>query len=196
MISCLLAEKEILTTIYFQILDNHYQTFDKNIAELSIKMINATMDVFRSMAMNPLFMPTARKFHYQFNLRDMSRVVQNLNLAVPNHYKGKPDDVLRLWAHECKRVWYDRLIFEEDRTVFDGYMTAALKHFGDLGKPDVVFQINAETPLVFTSYVSACEGHEPSYLPIKGMDHLKQVLEAKLEEYNETVASMNLVLFN
>jgi hypothetical protein len=28
------------------------------------------------------------------------------------------------------------------------------------------------------------------------MAHLKQVLEAKLEEYNEAVASMNLVLFN
>jgi hypothetical protein len=33
-------------------------------------------------------------------------------------------------------------------------------------------------------------------LPIKGMDHLKGVLEAKLEEYNEAIASMNLVLFD
>jgi len=28
------------------------------------------------------------------------------------------------------------------------------------------------------------------------MEHLKGVLEAKLEEYNEQIASMNLVLFN
>jgi len=28
------------------------------------------------------------------------------------------------------------------------------------------------------------------------MEHLKGILEAKLEEYNEAVASMNLVLFN
>jgi len=44
--------------------------------------------------------------------------------------------------------------------------------------------------------VSACEGHDSVYLPIKGMDHLKQILEAKLEEYNEQIASMNLVLFD
>lgn len=28
------------------------------------------------------------------------------------------------------------------------------------------------------------------------MDHLKSILEAKLEEYNETVAKMELVLFD
>ena len=33
-------------------------------------------------------------------------------------------------------------------------------------------------------------------LEIKGMDHLKGILEAKLEEYNEAIAQMNLVLFN
>jgi dynein heavy chain len=71
-------------------------------------------------------------------------------------------------------------------------MTNALKEFGDLGKADDVF---AE-PLIYTSYVAACEGHEPAYLPIKGMEHLKGILEAKLEEYNEAIASMNLVLFN
>jgi len=72
------------------------------------------------------------------------------------------------------------------------YMTNALKEFGELGKAETIF---AE-PLLYTSYVAACEGHEASYLPIKGMDHLKQILEAKLEEYNEAIASMNLVLFN
>jgi len=86
----------------------------------------------------------------------------------------------------------DRLIFEEDRAQFMVYMNNALKEFGELGKAEAVF----EEPLIYTSYVSACEGHEASYLPIKGMDHLKEILEAKLEEYNEAVASMNLVLFN
>jgi len=78
----------------------------------------------------------------------------------------------------------DRLIFEEDRAQFMIYMNNALKEFGELGKAEAVF----EEPLLYTSYVSACEGHEASYLPIKGMDHLKEVLEAKLEEYNEAVA--------
>jgi dynein heavy chain len=75
MISCLTAEKEILSTIYNQILDNHFATFDKNIAELAPKIISATMTVFLGIALSPQFMPTAKKFHYQFNLRDFSKVV-------------------------------------------------------------------------------------------------------------------------
>jgi len=90
------------------------------------------------------------------------------------------------------RVWMDRLIFQEDRDQFMVFMNNGLKEFGELGKAEIVF----EEPLIYTSYVSACEGHEASYLPIKSMEHLKEILEAKLEEYNEAIASMNLVLFN
>jgi len=72
-----------------------------------------------------------------------------------------------------------------------GFMNNGMKEFSDFKAEEV----HAE-PLIYTSYVAACEGHEPSYMPIKGMDHLKGILEAKLEEYNEQIASMNLVLFD
>ena len=53
-----------------------------------------------------------------------------------------------------------------------------------------------EEPLIYTSFIAMCKGHEPSYKPIEEMDELKQVLEAKLLEYNESVSVMDLVLFN
>jgi dynein heavy chain len=88
LVACLTAEKDILSTIYFQILDNHLKTFDKGNADLSRKIINATMTVFLGVANAPQFAPTARKFHYQFNLRDFSRIVENIMLAQPGHYRG------------------------------------------------------------------------------------------------------------
>ena len=75
LISCLTAEKEILKTIYHQILDNHMQTFDASTAPLSLKLVNATMTVFLAIANSAQFMPTAMKFHYQFNLRDFSSII-------------------------------------------------------------------------------------------------------------------------
>lgn len=42
-----------------------------------------------------------------------------------------------------------------------------------------------EEPLIFTSFVTACEGHDKSYFPIRDMPHLKGILENKLAEYNE-----------
>jgi dynein heavy chain len=149
------------------------------------------MTVFLAIANSAQFMPTAMKFHYQFNLRDFSAIIQNLMLAQPNMYKQNPLGLVRMWVHECHRVWGDRLITEADRESYSNFMTNGLKEFSEL-KPE---DIHAE-PLIYTSYVAKCEGHESAYLPIKSMEHLKGILEAKLEEYNENVASMNLVLFD
>jgi len=112
-------------------------------------------------------MPTASKFHYQFNLRDFSKIIQNLCQIQPAHYRGDPLGVVRLWAHECHRVWRDRLIYDADVDAYMNYMRTAIKDFGDM-KEEQIF----EEPLIYTSYVTACEGHEAAYLPIKGMDHL------------------------
>lgn len=88
-------------------------------------------------------------------------------------------------------MWRDRLLTDADRDLYEGFMMNGMKEFPDLKAEE----INAE-PLIYTSYVLACEGHEPNYVPIKDMEHLKGVLESKLEEYNENVGSMNLVLFD
>lgn len=57
-------EKEILNTIYLQILQNHMQHFDTQCRAYAARIINATSVVFNSIALSPQFMPTARKFHY------------------------------------------------------------------------------------------------------------------------------------
>ena len=121
----------------------------------------------------------------------MARIVQNLLLAVPQHYKGNPLGLVRMWAHECHRVWHDRLIFDVDREAYMNFMRAGIKDFTDM-KEEAIF----EEPLIYTSYVALCNGHEATYLPVAEMVQLKNVLEAKLEEYNEVVARMDLVLFD
>jgi dynein heavy chain len=149
------------------------------------------MTVFLGVANAPQFAPTAKKFHYQFNLRDFSKIIENMMLTQPAQYKGRPLDIVRLWAHECHRTWRDRLITEDDIKLYNTYMNNAIKDFGDM-KADDIF----EEPIIYTSFVATCEGHEASHLPIKSVEHLRGVLESKLEEYNENIASMNLVLFD
>ncbi len=62
--ACLTAEKDILSTIYFQILDSHLCTFDAKCQALTQRIINATTITFTQLANSPQFMPTAKKFHY------------------------------------------------------------------------------------------------------------------------------------
>lgn len=47
-------------------------------------------------------MPTAVKFHYIFNLRDLSNVFQGL-LFASNDCIGTPTEIVRLWCHETHR---------------------------------------------------------------------------------------------
>jgi len=148
------------------------------------------MEVFSQIATNPNLMPTAKKFHYQFNLRDFSRIVQNLMEAQPLYYKGAPLKMIRLWVHECNRVYLDRLILPEDRDLYWAFLKSASKNFEGNVENFI------EEPNLYTSFVSAAEGHEKVYLPINDMSHLKSVLQNKLDEYNEQVAKMNLVLFD
>jgi len=96
-----------------------------------------------------------------------------------------------MWAHECHRVWLDRLLFAEDVSAYMNFMRNGLKELVEY-KEETVF---AE-PLIYTSFIATCKGHEASYKPIEEIDELRDVLEAKLAEYNETISTMDLVLFN
>jgi len=124
-------------------------------------------------------------------LRDFSTIIKKILQIDAAVYRGNTLGLVRMWAHECHRVYLDRLIMEEDVAKYMEFMNNGCKEFTDF-KPDAIF---AE-PLIYTNFVSVAKGHEQAYLNIKDMDDLKDVLEQKLAEYNENVAVMDLVLFS
>lgn len=65
-----------------------------------------------------IFLPVPKKSHYIFNLRDLSKVFQGLSLATQ---KTLPEltSFIRLWVHEMRRVFSDRLLEEKDHTDFE-----------------------------------------------------------------------------
>ncbi len=64
MIALGLPEKEILNTIYHQVLSNHLKNFDNTFNGYAKKLVDATAVVFNGIALTAQFMPTAKKFHY------------------------------------------------------------------------------------------------------------------------------------
>ena len=67
----------------------------------------------------------------------------------------------RLWGHECKRVFEDRFIDEEDVIVFIKYLAESLsKNFGDPDEKNNPL----DEPVVFTSFVSEANGMDAVYI--------------------------------
>jgi len=55
------------------------------------------------------FKPTPAKSHYTYNLRDVSKIFQGISKSSAKAIL-KEDDMIKLWAHECLRVFQDRMI--------------------------------------------------------------------------------------
>jgi dynein heavy chain, axonemal len=62
--------------------------------------------------------PTPSKFHYIFNLRDLSGIFNGLVLTTPDRFQTAAQ-LTRVWRNECLRVLYDRLIDAKDRKFID-----------------------------------------------------------------------------
>lgn len=188
----------VIKQIYKSILNVHFADFGTAFNEMPTRIVDATVSLYMSLIRDTSFNPSAKKFHYQFNLRELSKVTEGVMFSDVAHYKGDPAKIAKLWVHECRRVFQDRLVFKEDIDKFTEYLKRAFNlltdgsiKLTDAEKNDIMSDTN-----IFTTFIPTFEGeNETIYLPVASMDRLKKVLEVKKAEYNENKAQMNLVLF-
>lgn len=76
-------------------------------------------------------LPTPSKSHYVFNLRDISRVVAGCALLRKENVDSKKM-FAKIWCHESLRVFFDRLVNDEDREKAFKKLSSVVKmHFKD-----------------------------------------------------------------
>ena len=101
--------------------------FDNEVKSLGKVLAQATLAVFAEVDRD--FLPTPEKFHYLFNIRDVSKVVQGVLQGEKMYFDGK-DDICRLWAHENLRVYADRFTDREmDTNKFIAILSIEMKEF-------------------------------------------------------------------
>ena len=85
-------------------------------------------------------LPTPAKFHYVFNIRELSRVFQGICAVAAkpeyevikkcNYVKEKIRSelfLIGLWRHECERVFEDKLISNNDKKIFHDLLDKTTK---------------------------------------------------------------------
>ncbi|KAI3358460.1 hypothetical protein L3Q82_014895 [Scortum barcoo] len=194
-------DDETLTKIFSSITDWHFSKgFDASFYRLGKIMVQATMAVYKDIMDS--FLPTPSKSHYIFNLRDFARVIRGVLLA-PHTHMQDGDKLIRLWIHEVYRVFYDRLIDNEDKETFFGIikertsslfkqsMEKLLSHLSPDGK--VVDE--SIRSLFFGDYAKP-DSEVKAYDEITDLCALQEVMEFYLDEYNNcSKAPMSLVMF-
>mmetsp|Transcript_17913 Transcript_17913/g.16185 ORF Transcript_17913/g.16185 Transcript_17913/m.16185 type:complete len:3436 (+) Transcript_17913:1-10308(+) len=205
-----------INDIYGQMLNGRFPAnkFPKETIDVISKLTAATISLWRTM--KDKMLPTPAKFHYIFNMRELSRVFQGIMLTPTDtirsggyrcetgktKFNGGGTTLLRIWKHECSRVFSDKLTNLKDKSIYNSYIDATLLEFfgNDLTefcRPSS-YMVNFLRPDVFDEEGILVEESPKVYEPGGGLEDIRPVVQAFLTKHNTEFPSkkMELVLFN
>ncbi|VVC43185.1 Dynein heavy chain, domain-2,Dynein heavy chain domain,Dynein heavy chain, domain-1,Dynein heavy chain, P- [Cinara cedri] len=166
-------EKDIFE-IYKTILSQHLTDFDESVFELGTGMTLMTISLYKYLVSN--MTPSPTKFHYLFNLRDISKVFQGL-LRSNIIYQNFKVHMLRLWCHEVHRVFYDRFVNENDKIQFLDQINLLLQNNYNLTYPNLC---KSEKNPIFFNFLN----EHMLYEEVIDNEYLKKFIENNIKEYN------------
>ncbi|KAG7325031.1 hypothetical protein KOW79_011347 [Hemibagrus wyckioides] len=180
--------QDALFSIYSSIFSQHLdmKRFSPALKNFCSTFVNTALMFHQKISTS--FLPTAVKFHYVFNLRDLSNIFQGLLFSSPESVKV-PFDLIRIWLHECNRVYGDRLTDEKDIELFEKIQEDICKNCFEEENLGKLFA----KPNIYCHFAQGTGN--PKYFPITDWTALNKLLTETLESYNEVNAVMNLVLF-
>ncbi|RHW74065.1 dynein heavy chain [Trypanosoma brucei equiperdum] len=177
--------QKIFTTLIDWILG---KGFPPALRGMGSALVSATVELYETLV--DKLKPSPEKSHYTFNLRDVSKVFQGIDMANP----AKITDELKLgqlWLHEVSRAFADRFTEDKDTAWFFGEVCKLSMSHLKLSLDSVK---TAEIPTLFSTFMN----EEGIYEEITDAAEARRVLEGKVESYNALSGSgeLDLVIFN
>jgi len=171
----------------------------KGAIEISAKLTSATIDVWDKVKRSLL--PTPSRFHYLFNMRELSRVFQGI-METPLEVIIDDVRLISLWKHECTRVFADKLARQQDKDFIDKVILEFMPvHFGD-----ALAQANLSTQWWSDFQRESMEDPETGddigapkfYEQMYSFEHVRNKAYEYLKKFNEQFPAkkMHLVLFD
>ncbi|CAK9814005.1 Dynein axonemal heavy chain 7 [Anthophora quadrimaculata] len=165
--------------------------FTADVFSTVTSITNATIDIYNSII--KILRPTPAKFQYQFNTRDISKVICGCSLLHKDSVETKVT-FIRLWAHEIWRVFGDRMLDHSDKEwLFLQIKNISKSHFKD--SFETVFDYlpkfdnneitkDSFNNLMFSNFMNVEQGGIKAYEEICSIEKLKNKILCYLNEYN------------
>ena len=192
-------DQENLRTIYSSILSSHVETLNPRVQAAADELTGVTLALYDHILEK--LPPTPSRFHYIFNLRDLSRIYEGLLCARKEQFETGASFV-RLWRNEALRILHDRLISAEDKEVVVEKLAELVRETYELDAAAVLAD-----PILFGDYKHASEevglteegAEKPPvdrpYEDLASYADVKPAFEEILGLYNAENKPMNLVFF-
>ncbi len=181
-----------LMNIYSFFLNGHFKAFNQAIQEFITgrSIITAILQVHQRVSAK--FKKSAINFHYEFNIRHITGVFQGVLMSSIEKFKDA-EKVVKLWIHECERVYGDRLVTTADLQMFKTEMNEIVKKNFPKYNLTRYFQEKGGEALIFCRFVN---GHLDNVYEIASkVQDVRDRATTALNEYNDSNAVMELVLF-
>ena len=187
--------------------------FAPEVCAAAEKLVPLTVELWNKVQAKML--PTPAKFHYLFNMRELSKVFQGVVLAERDRFKlgaaeqrfggavASPEGYLvALWRHECERVFCDKLTTHEDKDWGDALI---MKLIGEAYGKNVVKQVEERVyfvdflrePVMDEETGEIIDANPSFYESADSLESLTDVAMKRQAMFNETSKSLklDLVLF-
>ncbi|XP_066140827.1 dynein axonemal heavy chain 10 [Euwallacea fornicatus] len=207
--------------IYSSILKGHLNVFTQKMQVAEV-LLTMTLNLYNFLIVQ--LPPIPSKFHYIFNIRDLSRVTAGLCKITPKFFTAL-HQIVRVWRNEFVRVFCDRLISVEDQQLVRNELVEQLKKYfpkptkvspptPDDENPVLVHDEETEMeeeeeeevdvldyvmrdPLLFGDYRNATnERDRRDYEDLLDYDAIYFLFQEIIELYNEKKEKLHVVLFN
>jgi dynein heavy chain len=205
-----------INDIYGQMIGGRFpaKDFDADAGTALGLLTKSTIDLWR--ICKDKLLPTPAKFHYIFNMRELSRVFQGFlscdaEILKTGGTRGEAGTlglncaaiVASTWRHECERVFCDKLTNNKDKAWFEENLSKIMvENFGDelYSQLDPKFKmVNFLREDVIDPNTGEIAELAPKvYEPGGSIEELRPTVYEFLEKYNVAFPAkpMNLVLFD
>ena len=194
--------EEAIDKVFKTIAVGHFNAnrgFTDGISNLIQQLVPVTRKMWK--LTKEKMLPTPSKFHYVFNLRDLSRIWLGM-IGTNSNIFDTEIKVIQLWRHEVTRVLADRFVNQSDKEWFNTEVVSLVKK--ELGQD---YEDKVAEQKFFVDFMRDApeptgeDEHEEDlpriYEPCDNFTVLIEKLKGFIDQYNDILrgASMDLVFF-